>query len=232
MNRWFRFYEGALDDPKVQRLSPAVFKGWVNLLCLASKHKGKLPGLADIAFALRISDHEADSLIAALMDVGLIDDVGDGMQPHKWYERQYQDPTNAERQRNFRERNKASVTVTRYDRYGNPLRTDTETDTDKKQNPPSEGNARKRATRLPDGFPSKEEIDRASEKFGSETDWQREAEQFRDRNTATGGTYKDWPAAWRTWCRNAGKWRKPSAAPVNDKYAPFRKILDGTNGNR
>ena len=26
MSRWFRFYEGALDDPKVQRLSPEEFR--------------------------------------------------------------------------------------------------------------------------------------------------------------------------------------------------------------
>lgn len=114
MSRWFRFYEGALDDPKVQRLSPPVYKGWVNLLCLASKHKGKLPSLPDIAFALRISDHEADSLIQALTAAGLLDDVGGSMQPHKWYERQYEDTTNKERQRKFRERKKAENDVTRY----------------------------------------------------------------------------------------------------------------------
>ena len=30
MSRWFRFYDAALDDPKVQRLPPAIFKlTWV-----------------------------------------------------------------------------------------------------------------------------------------------------------------------------------------------------------
>ena len=75
MSRWFRFYEGALDDPKVQRLPPPVFKGWVNLLCLASRDKGRLPSLSDIAFALRVTEHEADTLIQALLTAGLIDDV-------------------------------------------------------------------------------------------------------------------------------------------------------------
>ena len=119
MSRWFRFYEGALDDPKVQRLSPQVFKGWVNILCLASKTKGKLPPLADIAFALRVSDHEADTLIQALVAAGLVDDVGGSMMPHQWYERQYEDKTNKERQRKFRERQKEKKGVTRYDAVTN-----------------------------------------------------------------------------------------------------------------
>jgi len=140
MSRWFRFYDGALDDPKVQRLSPQVFKGWVNVLCLASKSKGKLPSLADIAFALRISDHEADTLMQALVSAGLIDDVGGSMVPHRWYERQYEDTTNAERQRKFRERKKEKTSVTRYAAVttvtnNEPVTTeDTDTDTEKKKN--------------------------------------------------------------------------------------------------
>ena len=33
---WFRAYNGIIDDPKVQRLAPHFFKGWICLLCLAS----------------------------------------------------------------------------------------------------------------------------------------------------------------------------------------------------
>ena len=32
--------------------------------------------------------------------------------------------------------------------------------------------------------------------------------QFRDRNRATGQTYRDWDAAFRTWLRNEAKWAK------------------------
>jgi len=116
MSRWFRFYDRALDDPKVQRLAPDVFKGWVNVLCLASRNDGKLPSVPDIAFALRITDREADSLITALMGAGLLEDSGEKMVPHKWNELQFQgdkDPTNAERQRRFREKNR-NDSVTRY----------------------------------------------------------------------------------------------------------------------
>ena len=50
MSRWFRFYDEALDDPKVQRLAPHLFKTWINLLCLASKEDGTMPSNDDIAF--------------------------------------------------------------------------------------------------------------------------------------------------------------------------------------
>ena len=46
MARWFRFYNEALDDPKVQKLPPALFKSWVNLLCLTARHDGTLPPAA------------------------------------------------------------------------------------------------------------------------------------------------------------------------------------------
>jgi hypothetical protein len=209
MSRWFRFYEGALDDPKVQRLSPPVFKGWVNLLCLASKHKGKLPSIQDIAFALRLSDHEADSLIQALMSVGLIDDVGGGMQPHKWYERQYEDATNKERQRKFRERKKVKTDVTRYEPVTDvtdngavtSVDTDTETDTETEK----KGKARKRAAPIPEGFPFEADIRWTLKEHAKLSAWT-EAEKFRDYALAHRKTYADWPAAWRTWCRNAERW--------------------------
>lgn len=136
MSRWFRFYDRALDDPKVQRLAPDVFKGWVNLLCLASRNDGRLPGIADIAFALRITDREADSLIITLMGAGLLEDGPQGLTPHKWNELQFQgdkDPTNAERQRRFREKHR-NETVTRYatvtSRPPEQNREDTETETE------------------------------------------------------------------------------------------------------
>lgn len=37
-----------------------------------------------------------------------------------------------------------------------------------------------------------------------------EAEAFRDYHTSKGSLYKDWDACFRTWCRNALKWAKPS----------------------
>ena len=148
MSRWFRFYEESLDDPKVQRLSGDTFKAWVNLLSLASKNDGVLPSLEDIAFCLRIVESEAASILDELCSRGLLDPIEvDGApmsyEPHNWKERQYKsdksDPTAANRQRTYRERNKYrngdrndAVTVTA---------TRAETDTEQKQSKDAAANA-------------------------------------------------------------------------------------------
>lgn len=123
--QWFRFHADALDDPKVQKLDPATFKGWVNLLCLACKHDGKLPSHDDIAFALRIDVFATESLLDRLVIAGLIDVVkgganGSHIAPHGWDERQYKSDTSTDRVKRFRERSK-TVTVT-------PPETDTDTE--------------------------------------------------------------------------------------------------------
>jgi hypothetical protein len=133
MSRWFRFYEDALNDPKVQRLSGDMFKAWVNLLCLASHSDGQIKSLADAAFALRIPEPKAAVVITALATAELLDKVEGGyFAPHNWTGRQYKsdvtDPTAAERMRNYRNRQRNS------DRNGDRnddvsvtvLRTDTE----------------------------------------------------------------------------------------------------------
>lgn len=125
MARWFRFYAEALDDPKVQKLDGETFKAWVNLLCLACKHDGFLPDESDIAFALRIDNIAAGSLIDRLRIGGLIDTVkggpnGSRIAPHGWHKRQYKSDGSTERVKRFRERSKA-VTET-------PPDTDTDTE--------------------------------------------------------------------------------------------------------
>jgi hypothetical protein len=44
-----------LDDHKVQSLSPDLFKTLVNLLAVASRNKGRLPTVSELAFSLRVS---------------------------------------------------------------------------------------------------------------------------------------------------------------------------------
>lgn len=136
MSRWFRFYEGALDDPKVQRLPPELFKAWVNILCLASRNDGTLPCIEDIAFGLRLTEAEAVSLINALANADLLDDVDGKLEPHNWRERQFKsdncDPTNAARQKRYRDTHK-TVTVTD-DRNGKDTVTVTPTRAEQIQN--------------------------------------------------------------------------------------------------
>lgn len=102
--RWWRAYEGALDDPKVQKLPGELFKAWFNLLCLACRGDGRLPPIADIAFALRKPEDETRRILADLAARGLIDEDADGLAPHNWHSRQYRSDGSAGRMKRLRQR--------------------------------------------------------------------------------------------------------------------------------
>jgi hypothetical protein len=113
--RWFRAYEDALHDPKVQTLPLPLFKAWFNLLCIASKNDGKLPGIQQIAFDLRVTEEEASSLIDALMQVFLVDKRRDGdLEPHNWQKRQFLSDHAAERMKNTGNARKRHALQVRY----------------------------------------------------------------------------------------------------------------------
>lgn len=128
MSRWFRFYDEVLDDPKVQALDAEDYRGWVNILCVASRNNGRITEGKALAFALRMSEIDAGSLVDRLLIAGLIDRVKGGangahIAPHNWAKRQYKSDTSTDRVKRFRERS-ATVTETA---------PDTDTDTDKKE---------------------------------------------------------------------------------------------------
>lgn len=110
MTRWFRFYDGALDDPKVQALPGDLFKIWVNLLCVAARSGGRLPQ-QDLPFLMRMEPAVIDQAIGVLMDRGLIDETEAGLEPHNWNGRQFKSDDSKERVRKHRDRN-GEVTVT------------------------------------------------------------------------------------------------------------------------
>lgn len=145
--KWFRLYDELLDDPKVQALPPEDFKAWINLLCLANRNEGRLPSVEAIAFALRIDNIAAGSLVDRFLIGGLIDKVkggpiGWGIAPHGWAQRQYKSDTSTERVKRFR-----NVTVAVSE---TPSDTDTDTETEKR------GSAREalRAPERPRDIPS------------------------------------------------------------------------------
>ncbi len=72
MSRWFRFYDEALNDPKVQMLPADDFKSWVNLLCLASQNDGRINDVRTAAFALHRDQDEMLECIERLRANGLI----------------------------------------------------------------------------------------------------------------------------------------------------------------
>jgi hypothetical protein len=108
MTRWFRVYEDLVDDPKVQRLDPSLFKALINLWCLTSANRGVLPPIEEIAFKLRMKPQKAERVLDRLKAEGLIEHDETGTHPHNWAGRQYksdvEDPTAAERMRRHRNR--------------------------------------------------------------------------------------------------------------------------------
>jgi hypothetical protein len=115
MTRWFRVYQDLVDDPKVQRLEPSLFKALINLWCLTSANDGVFPPIDEIAFKLRMKPQKAQSVLDRLNAHGLIEEDETGTHPHNWARRQFKsdvgDPTAAERMQRHRNRQRnGSVT--------------------------------------------------------------------------------------------------------------------------
>lgn len=105
MAQWFRVYSDLVDDPKVQKMSPDLFKIWVNVLCLASRNDGLLPSIEDIDFGLRINNQEKTQRhMETLENIGLLDRAGEFLRPHNWYGRQFASDVSTERVKRFRNR--------------------------------------------------------------------------------------------------------------------------------
>lgn len=108
MSHWWRAHDEAVDDPKLLLLSDRAHRAWFNLMCLASSNGGKYPPMKVIVLKLRMPSWKVDKVMAELREAGLIDEDDAGMGPHNWSGRQFKtdvtDPTNAVRQRRYRER--------------------------------------------------------------------------------------------------------------------------------
>jgi hypothetical protein len=104
MTRWFRVYDDLIDDPKVQRLDPSLFKALINLWCLASANDGVLPPIDEIAFKLRMKPEKVQRVLTELRAAGLIDDNEMGARPHNWDARQFISDGSTSRVKRFRER--------------------------------------------------------------------------------------------------------------------------------
>src|SRR5207245_5802205 len=81
-------------------------KGWLNLLCLANSGDGVLPPLRTIAFRLRISETEAQTLLQRLIQERLIDQQEGYLEMHDWGEFQRCSDDSAPRVRRYRENQK------------------------------------------------------------------------------------------------------------------------------
>ncbi|MGV1682935.1 hypothetical protein [Sphingopyxis sp. NJF-3] len=202
--RWFRFYDEALDDPKVQTLPPELFKAWVNLLCIASKNDGILPAVDKISFSLRIDERGVERLLERLLNEGLIDRRNGGVNgyhyaPHGWDQRQYKSDTSTDRVKRYRQRKRETAP-------------ETDTDTEKKE----EANASSKKAvsksvkghRIPDdweppeGHPKVQAITATWPNGKLDT----ETERFRDHWRSSSGANArktDWTLAYLNWLRSA-----------------------------
>ena len=137
MSHWWRAYDEAVDDPKLQQLPAELFRAWFNICCVTSQNGGKLPTLDAIAFKLRVKPAKANKLLSDLRAAGLIDESEDGsLRPHNWDGRQFKsdttDGTNAERQQRYRDRHRNAVTAVTPPVTEPVTVTDPDTDTEKK----------------------------------------------------------------------------------------------------
>lgn len=109
-NHWWRAYDEAIDDAKLLLLPSDWHRwGWFRVMCLASANGGTVPPIDVVAVKLRASKHKCAELITTLVRSILLDEIEPGQfTPHNWNGRQYRndtsDPTNADRQRRYRER--------------------------------------------------------------------------------------------------------------------------------
>ncbi len=221
MSQWFRYYDDALNDPKVQKLSGDLFKAWVNLLCLASKSGGEIKSASDAAFALRIPEPKARIIVAQLAGHGLLDTVTDGyFEPHNWSLRQFKSDGSNERVKRFREREKkrdCNVTET-IDATG-PEQSRTETDSEQKEIAAVAAPRPKRALKsfLAEGWkPEGNLSDRQTAELAKMHDW---AKSNAIRKA-------DWLATWRNWLRRAGV---PEVPPESAPSGEPIHILEGTD---
>lgn len=213
MSRWFRVYDDMVDDPKVQRLGPDLFKALVNLWCLASKNNGLIPCVADIAFKLRLKSERVLKILAELSACGLIDETEGHLVPHNWNNRQYKSDVSNERVKRYRERQSngdcnvtEAVTVT-------PPETDTEQIQSR-----AEKKGRSQGSRLADDWlPSADDLNygatlglTAQQVLGAAEDMRLWAKANSNRSI---GRKADWSSTFKGWMRR-NKQEKPNGKPT------------------
>lgn len=123
---WWRFYNTALEHPKVLLLNDTQFRAWVALNCLASKLGGTIPpDMALIAMTLRKTPGKAAEIVQVLLSAVLLDPVDEGYRPHNWSEKQFKSDVSTERVKRFRD-GKRNVSET-------PHSTETKPETERKK---------------------------------------------------------------------------------------------------
>lgn len=206
MSRWFRLYDDTLNDPKILKLSDKTYRVWIGILCIASKHDGALPPFEDMALLLRMRHDKLQPELEKLIAAGLVDHDDEGLRPHNWQGRQFKSDVSNDRVKRHRERQRnaqCNVTETPPETEAD---TDTDTESDKREGGASAPAKPKRATAFPKDFVLDDELLAIADRHGiPAARAQGVFDHFREHHIARGTTFKDWKAAWSTWCRNDKK---------------------------
>lgn len=131
-NPWFRMYAEFAHDPKVQMMSEAMQRRYVMLMCMRCSDVTVTLRDDEIAFQLRISETELEETKRLFVTKGFIDSEWNLL---NWEKRQFvsdRDPSGAERQKRYREKQKELKSVTLRNAPVTPPDTDTDTDKNKK----------------------------------------------------------------------------------------------------
>jgi hypothetical protein len=87
--------------------------------------------------------------------------------------------------------------------------------------------AKKNATSIPDNYTPSASIQETFEsKYGSVLSYEETVEAFTDFHLAKGSRFKDWDAAFRTWCRNAITFKGPKTVIHKQELRPPAEIPD------
>ena len=105
--QWCRMYASDLNDLRLMKLPPKLYRAWSLLCKLACENNGILPDNENIIFRLRYDETELDSIVNSLIDVGLLHvDIGNPTRPtlrmSDWGDRQYASDRSTSRVRKFR----------------------------------------------------------------------------------------------------------------------------------
>jgi hypothetical protein len=108
MSRWWRAYDEALNDPKLQELGLEMVGAWFNLLCVASQNGGRIESKT-IPFRLRVSEKKARGIVGKLVEAGLLEAAdGGNFTPHNWAGRQYASDHSIVRVEKYRSKRRAA----------------------------------------------------------------------------------------------------------------------------
>lgn len=224
--RWLRLDAQWDDTEWVMLLEPLAQLAWIKLLCYVKRdgRRGTAHALSSKAAAKKwgVTVRAVEDMIFQARQDGALVVEGEKWVLTKWIEYQEPDPTNAERQRLFRERNGSNGVTERYPvaRDHRPPTRDHQT----AEQPPAKV-AKKRKTQLADDWAPLDRHRAKAKELGVNCD--REVEKFRGYHGSHGNVRLDWNKSFDTWLLHALEYsgqRRPSEAATD---AILAKDADG-----